>query len=89
MSKNLFKHFRVTARPVLTSLETKLRKESQQIRLVQILSNPAKEHGIELELVLTSLDDAPDFVALSYTWGSAELDPETGKEYPQANSNIY
>ena len=68
MIRNLFKHFRVTARPVLTSLETKLRKESRQIR---ILSNAAKEHDIELELVLTYLDDAPDFLVLSYTWGSA------------------
>ena len=76
------------ARPVLTTLETKLQKESRQIRLARILSNPTKRHGIELELFLTSLNDVTDYIALSYTWGSAELDPQTGKEYPSDNFEI-
>ncbi|KAJ4345502.1 uncharacterized protein N0V89_011634 [Didymosphaeria variabile] len=55
---------------------------ARDIRLVRILPRANVPHGFDLELSTTSLDDPIPYVALSYTWEAAELDPETGASAP-------
>ncbi|RYP87616.1 hypothetical protein DL769_000475 [Monosporascus sp. CRB-8-3] len=54
--------------------------ERGMIRLVRVLSDDENVHGLKLELSLASMDDHIPYVALSYTWGCAELNFETGEE---------
>lgn len=54
-----------------------LSRERDEIRLLKLSTKP--EHGplpFELSLIVTDLDSAPAFGALSYEWGSAE-EPKT------------
>ncbi|KAI1760175.1 heterokaryon incompatibility protein-domain-containing protein [Hypoxylon sp. FL1150] len=53
-----------------------------EIRLVRILSKADDPNGFELGLSTTSLDDPIPYVALSYTWEAAELNPKTGDHAP-------
>ncbi|RYP79497.1 hypothetical protein DL770_006636 [Monosporascus sp. CRB-9-2] len=54
--------------------------ERGNIRLVRILPDDENIHGLKLELSLASFDDYIPYIALSYTWGCAELNFETGEE---------
>ncbi|XXH01833.1 hypothetical protein Hte_008195 [Hypoxylon texense] len=54
-------------------------QRARDIRLVRILPKiDDDDHGFELELSTISLDNPIPYVALSYTWDAAELDPKTG-----------
>ncbi|KAL1603733.1 hypothetical protein SLS60_005323 [Paraconiothyrium brasiliense] len=61
---------------------------ARDVRLVRILPRADDPNGFEIELSTTSLDDPLPFVALSYTWGAAELDPETGQSAPQLEFEV-
>ncbi|RYP40495.1 hypothetical protein DL767_001624 [Monosporascus sp. MG133] len=62
--------------------------ERGKIRLVRIVPDDENIHGLKLELELASMDDPIPYVALSYTWGCAELNFETGEE-AYAQNNFY
>ncbi|KAI6082987.1 heterokaryon incompatibility protein-domain-containing protein [Hypoxylon rubiginosum] len=55
---------------------------ARDIRLVRILPKANDLDGFELKLSTTHLDDPIPYVALSYTWEAAELDPKTGDFAP-------
>ncbi|KAI8945552.1 heterokaryon incompatibility protein-domain-containing protein [Xylaria longipes] len=52
-----------------------------QIRLLRILRTEENSYGFELELLSTSLNNITPYTALSYTWGPAAMQVETGEPY--------
>jgi hypothetical protein len=46
---------------------------ARSIRLINFCSRPSGEHSIQINLATHTLEEAPPFVALSYTWGNPTL----------------
>ncbi|KAI4861031.1 heterokaryon incompatibility protein-domain-containing protein [Hypoxylon rubiginosum] len=63
-------------------------QRARDIRLVRILPRIDDDYDFELELSTTSLDDPIPYVALSYTWDAAELDPKTGHFEPTSDFEV-
>ena len=51
---------------------TQLDKARKQIRLLSIAAAPNRSDDLKGELKIVSLDDSPNFIALSYVWGDAK-----------------
>ncbi|KAI1773235.1 heterokaryon incompatibility protein-domain-containing protein [Hypoxylon cercidicola] len=61
---------------------------ARDIRLVRILPRTDNRYGFELELSTISLDNPIPYVALSYTWDAAEMDPKTGDVEPTSEFEV-
>ena len=61
--------FTVSGVPSSTALYTELDPSRQEIRLLWIRNSGWHSAGVECELRVVSLQDAPRFTALSYVWG--------------------
>ena len=71
---------------------SKLNVAKNQVRLLRILPSSSANSGLVVEVITASLDEKPDYIALSYVWGSNTRDfdlPCVGGSSISITENLY
>lgn len=63
---------------------SKLKDSHGFVRLLKLMPNFTRNDPIQAEMIVISLDDAPDYAALSYSWGSTK-----GSRFMELNNNTW